>query len=187
MGESESRPTRNGRRSASVRSRTRMMCGVSVRMTSVCVVDFVLCANRRPTSGMSLRPGHAVERVAFFVADQARQHVRLAVTQPDDRLDFAIAERRQPAEARAGDVGDRHRQVQRYVVVVVHARRDVDVHADVLVVERRDRLLRRAARRNRRERRDGDRHAIAEFRLRRQCPPTSGAAGSRACACSSRS
>ena len=34
-GASESRPTRNGRRSASVRSSTRMMCGVSVRMMSV--------------------------------------------------------------------------------------------------------------------------------------------------------
>lgn len=35
IGASESRPTRKGRRSASVRSRTRTMCGVSVRMMSV--------------------------------------------------------------------------------------------------------------------------------------------------------
>ena len=35
IGAIESRPTRNGRRSASVKSSTRMMCGVSVRMMSV--------------------------------------------------------------------------------------------------------------------------------------------------------
>ena len=39
-------------------------------------------------------------------------------------------------------------QRQRHLVVVVRARRDVDVDADVLVVERRDRLL--SARRRRR-------------------------------------
>ena len=53
----ESRPSRNGRRSLSDRSSTRTMCGVSVRMMSVCCVSLWLLANSRPMSGRSLRPG----------------------------------------------------------------------------------------------------------------------------------
>src|SRR5689334_21601909 len=44
---------------------------------------------------------------------------------------------------------------------------DVDVHADVLVVVRRDWLLRHTAGGKRRERRDRYRNLIAEFGLRR--------------------
>ena len=51
------RPRRNGLRSASDTSSVRTMCGVSVRMMSVCVDSLRLRANSRPTSGMSLRPG----------------------------------------------------------------------------------------------------------------------------------
>ena len=78
-------------------------------------------------------------------------------------------------------------QRQRHVVVVMRARRDVDVDADVLVVERGDRLLRRAAGGDRREGRDRDRHLLAEARLRRRCLRRCAAAGSQACACSCRS
>src|SRR5262249_12887043 len=56
-GASESRPTLNGRRSASVRSRMRMMCGVNVSRMSVWSTVLVLCANSRPTTGISLKPG----------------------------------------------------------------------------------------------------------------------------------
>ena len=98
----ESRPTRNGRRSASVRSSTRMMCGVSVRMMSVCVGRSSACARTAGRcSGMSLSPGMPSSDLPLVVADQAGQHVRLAVAQPDDRVDLAVAERRQAAEARA--------------------------------------------------------------------------------------
>ncbi len=115
---------------------------------------------------MSLRPGDAFECPALVVADQAGQQVGLAVLQPDHRVDLAIAERGQPAEADARDVADGNLQRQRHLIVVVRPRRDVDVHADVLVVERRDRLLGDAAGGDRRERRDRHRHALAEPGLR---------------------
>ena len=60
----------------------------------------------------------------------------------------------QPAEAGPGNAADQDPQRQRHLAVVMRARRDVDVHADVLVVERRDRLLRDAAGGDGRERRD---------------------------------
>ena len=79
-----------------------------------------------------------------------------------------------------------HRDVQRqrHVVVVMGARRDVDVHADVLVVVRRDRLLRR-----RRRPRAARKSSTAPARARRTVParaclPRCEAADSRACACS---
>ena len=100
------RPTRNGRRSSSVRSSTRTMRGVSVRTMSVSCVSRRLCANSRPTSGRSLRPGHAFEHAPLVVANQARQQVRLAVLQPDHRVDLAVAERRQTAEPGARDAAD---------------------------------------------------------------------------------
>src|SRR5215510_11228618 len=49
----------------------------------------------------------------------------------------------------------------------MRTRRDVQVHADVLVIERGDRLLLDAAGGNRRERRDRYGNALAESRLRR--------------------
>ena len=169
-------------------SSTRMMCGVSVRMMSVCcVVSVRECANSRPTTGRSLSPGIPSSDAPLVVADEAGQHVGFAVPQPNHRVDLAIAERRQPAEARRRKCSDRHLQRQRHVVVVMRARRDVDVHADVLVVERGDRLLRRAAGGDRRERRDRDRHALAESRLRRRCLPRCAAAGWPASACWCRS
>ena len=84
-------------------------------------------------------------------------------------------------------LGHRDLQRQRHVVVVMRARRDVDVHADVLVVERGDRLLRRAAGGDRRERRHRHRHLLAESRLRRRCLRRSAAAGWPASACWCRS
>jgi hypothetical protein len=115
---------------------------------------------------MSLRPGNAGERLALLVTNQAGEHVGFAVAQADRGVDLAIAERRQPAEAGAGNARDGDFQPERHVVVVVRPRRDVDVHADVLIVERRDRLLRLTAGCDRREGRHRDRDALAEARLR---------------------
>src|SRR5438093_7383350 len=88
--------------------------------------------------------GHALQRRALIVANQPGEHVGLALAQPDDGVDLAVAERREPAESGARDAAHLHPDRQRHVVVMVRARRDVDVDADVLVGERRNRLLRRA-------------------------------------------
>ena len=94
-----SRPRRKGRRSASDRSSTRTMCGVSVRTMSDSCTSLRLLANSRPISGRSLRPGMPGHHRALFVADQAGEHVGLAVLEPDRRGDLAIAEGRQPVAA----------------------------------------------------------------------------------------
>ena len=159
-------PRGTRRRSVSVRSSTRTMCGVSVRMMSVCV-RLGLVVREQPADDRQVAQARdAVQRAPLVVADEPGQHVGFAVAQPDHRVDLAIAERRQTAEAGSRDALNADFQRQRHVVVVVRARRDVDVDADVLVVERRDRLLRRAAGGDRRERRDRHRHALAEPRLR---------------------
>ena len=163
------------------------MCGVSVRMMSVCSVVFWLCANSRPTQRDVAQPGNAVERPALVVANQAGQHVGFAVAQPDDVLISRLPNVGRPPKPVPEMLVTADLQRQRHVVVVVRARRDVDVDADVLVVERRDRLLRRAAGRDRRERRDRHRHLLAESRLRRRCLPRCAAAGWPACACWCRS
>ena len=51
-----SRPTRNGRRSTSDRSRTRMMCGVSVTMMSVSLRSVLVRPNSRPMIGSCAIP-----------------------------------------------------------------------------------------------------------------------------------
>ena len=79
------RPSRNGRKSASVTSSTRTICGVSVRMMSVWSDSFLLRANRRPMSGMSTQSWHASEHRALLVADEAGEHIGLAILQPDGR------------------------------------------------------------------------------------------------------
>ncbi len=160
-----SRPRRNGRRSDSDRSRTRTMCGVSVSTMSVSCDSAPVAREQPPDEREIDQPRDAREHRALVVADQSGQHVRLAVLQPDRRGDFTIAERRQPAEATSRDVAQRHLERQRHVVVVVRARQDVDVHADVLVDERRDRLLVDASRRDWRKRRHRHRHAVAEAGL----------------------
>ena len=78
-------------------------------------------------------------------------------------------------------------QRQRHLVVVMRARRDVDVHADVLVIERRDRLLVDPAGGDRRERRSPAPAPARRTAPARRCPRTCAAAGWRACACSCRS
>src|SRR5436190_22153933 len=84
----------------------------------------------------------------FIVSNQPREHVRLAVAQADHRADLAVAERWQPAESRSRDALYRNLERQADLVVEVQARRDVDVHADVFVDVRRQRLLWRTARGN---------------------------------------
>ena len=158
--------TRKGRRSSSLRSSTRMMCGVSVSTTSVWSSLSVL--REQPADNRHVaQAGDSFHERPLVVANQAGEQVRLAVAQPDRRRDFAIAERRQPAEPGAEMAGDDHFQRQRHVVVVVRARRDVDVHADVLILKRRDRLLGDAARCDGREGRHRNGNLLAEPRLRR--------------------
>ena len=166
-----SRPRRKGRRSASERSSTRTMCGVSVRTMSDSWASLRLLANSRPINGRSLRPGRPGHHRALLVADQTGEHVGFAVLQPDRRRDLPIAEGRQAIQ-RARHVAQRHLQRQRHLVVVMRPRRDVDVHADRFVDERGDRLLVDAAGGDRREGRHRHGHALAEARLRGDRPRT---------------
>ena len=75
------------------------MCGVSVRMMSVCCDSLRLLANSRPIRREVAEAGHAGQDGALFVADQAGEHVGLAVLQPDGRGDLRVAEGRQPGGA----------------------------------------------------------------------------------------
>src|SRR4029079_6628879 len=97
------------------------------------------------------QPDDAREHTSFIVADQTREQVGLAVVQSNHRADIAVAEGWQSTESCAGNTAHFELQRERYLVVMVRARRDVDVDADVLVVERRDRLLADATRCNWRE------------------------------------
>ena len=93
------------------------------------VVDGEQPADQRQVA----QPWRARELGPLVVADQAREHVGLAVLEADRGRDFTIAEGRKSAEAAAGHAAQRQLQRQRDVVVVVRSRRDVDVDADVPV------------------------------------------------------
>ena len=82
---SPSRPTRNGRRSSSVRSSTRTMRGVSVRMMSVSCVSRPVVREQPADDRHVAQAGHARQHPALVVADQAGQHVRLAVAAAGSR------------------------------------------------------------------------------------------------------
>ena len=99
--------------------------------------------------------GETAQRLAFVLAQQAREQVRLAFAQAEARGHLARAEGRQgltppmsmlPAERAALD-----RDLDDDVALVGHPRRHLEVHADGPVRERRQRLRRRAARRDRGE------------------------------------
>ena len=105
------------------------------------------------------------EHRALVVADQSREHVRFTVPQADRRRDLAVAEGRQAAESRTGDAAHRQLQRQRDLVVVMGAGGDVDVHPDILVLVRRDRLLVDAAGGDGGERGDRHGHPLTEPRL----------------------
>ena len=112
------------------------------------------------------QPGNAVPCAALVVADQTGEHVRLAIPQSNLRLDFPVTEGWDPAETFSGDARDRDDERQRDGVIEVRARCDVDVDADVFVVERGDRLLRDATSGNRGKRRHRNRNPLAKPRLR---------------------
>jgi len=100
---------------------------------------------------------------AFVLANQARQDVGFAVTQPDLGRDPPRAERRQTVEPRSPEAAQLDVELQRHVVVGVGARDQADVDTDRLVVELRLRLDGHTALRDGGdgERRDGD--ALAEL------------------------
>ena len=122
-------------------------------------------------SGRSPRNG-----IVFFVFDESfrMRPARKFVSPSFRRIDDVIV--RVPmigcfvpslAVDVAGDLRDLDRELERDLLVVVDARLDVDLDADVLVLERRDRDdARRADRLLRVDRRDGDRHAVADDELR---------------------
>ena len=96
-----SRPTRNGCRSSARKSSTRTMRGVSVRMMSVSCVSLRVVREEAADDREVAQPGNAGQHRALVVANEAGEHVGLAVLQPDHGVDRAVAERRQIAEARA--------------------------------------------------------------------------------------
>jgi hypothetical protein len=63
------------------------------------------------------QPRDPFQRRPLVVADQAGQHVRLAVAKADGRLDVACAERRQVLVADAREVAHFELEAQRDVVV----------------------------------------------------------------------
>src|SRR5260370_637426 len=69
-----------------------------------------------PERGGAGRAGMPWAPRRLIVSIQAREHVRLAVTQADDGADLAIAEGGEPAEPGAGNALDRHFQLQRDIV-----------------------------------------------------------------------
>ena len=111
------------------------------------------------------RAGEAAERLALVLAQQAGEQVRFAVAQAQPRAHLARAERR---IVRAGDVhvgaarAALDVQVDQDVAVERHARRDVDVDADRLQLERVQRVDADAARRDRRVAGRDDRNLVAE-------------------------
>ena len=120
IGATESRPTRNARRSPSLRSSTRTMCGVSVRMMSrLGGLDPVV--REQPADDREVaQPRDAVEHAPLVVANQPGQHVGFAVPQPDHGVDLAIAERRQVAEAHVPEMlCTATFSVKRHIVVVM--------------------------------------------------------------------
>ena len=66
-------------------------------------------------------------------------------------------------QRRSGNIVELHAELQAHLVVVVRPWRDLDVHADVLVLEGRDWLLSDAPLRDGGERGDGNGDALAEL------------------------
>ena len=61
--------------------------------------------------GQVAEPRDTFEHLTFVIADETGEQVRLAVLQPNDRVDFAISKRRQVAESRSGNIA--HQNLQR--------------------------------------------------------------------------
>ena len=119
------------------------MRGVSSMMMSVWAICSSLFENSCLQHRHVNRARKPVQRSPFVFAEQAGQQVRFAVAQPQPRRHFAVAERRDVdaadvdvAAARVVDDGD----VEQDVAFERHARRHVDVHADVLVLVRAQRI-----------------------------------------------
>ena len=110
---------------------------------SVSLRSTVRVENTSPTPGMSMMPATPPFETRVVLLDQAGEEVRLAVAQPDDRLDLTRADDRlRDARAqvdRAGEVRHLDLDLERDLLVVVDARLDLKRDADVLVGERRDR------------------------------------------------
>ena len=84
--------------------------------------------------------GDAGERLGLLIFHDSAEQVGLAVFQADFMLDFALADDGLADAADvllASDGGNVHRNLQRDFAVGVDARRDVDVDADVEILELR--------------------------------------------------
>ena len=159
-------PDLEGCRSFSVRFSTRTMRGVNVRMMSVSAFPCG-CSEHRADDRNVAEPRNTGERRSLFVANQAPEHVRFAVFQANHGVDCAAPERRKAPKSRPGNAAQLDLQRKRDRIVMMRARRDVDIHADGLVVERRDRLRLNTAGGDRRKGRDRHGNTLAEPRLGR--------------------
>ncbi len=111
------------------------------------LLRLVLVLREEPPDERDAREaGQAGEPPPLVVEDEAGEHVGLAVAQADGRVHRAAVEGGQALVARRPHRGDLELEEQRHLPVVVGARGDVDVDADVLVLEGRDGLLGDAAR-----------------------------------------
>ena len=79
--------------------------------------------------------GNAREAVALVVENEPGQQVGLAVREAECRDDLPVVERGQALEAGGAHRGDVELQLQSHLAVVVNPGGDVDVDADVLVLE----------------------------------------------------
>jgi hypothetical protein len=164
----DSVPTQIGIRSPAVISGVRMMWGVSVSITSLRLMLLVDLPNRRPMIGMSERPGMPVSpwtssvrmRPARKLVSPSFSRIRLDRALADDRLHLAA-----PGLDRPGDLRHLDLELERDLAVVVHARLEVDVDADILVLERGDRHDVAAHRLRGVEGGDRDRHLVADPHL----------------------
>ena len=146
----------------------RTMRGVSSITISVDWADSSLAEKSCLRMGRRSRPGKPLKNLAVLLAQEAREQVRLAVAEAQAGHDLARAERRQRL---AGDENGRAQgavldlEVENDLVLVGDPRGHREDDADGTVLERGQRVERRAADRERCERGGRHRDLLPEVQL----------------------
>ena len=145
----------------------RTMCGIRMKTISLSLTSLVSSAKRYLNSGIEASPGIPDSDLRLRVLQDSAQDVDFALAHADLVLDFALSDHRllNAADVLVGvDRRDVHGELQRDFVESMHTGRDVDVHADVNVVELRiDQRIDADAADARLERTGGHRNAFTDF------------------------